>query len=79
MDNYETTEATVELGNAMKAGFEAAMARIKALGLDPKANLVEGIDQTAWDAWDATNENPNVIDSDGLDGLFEDDSLSAAA
>jgi hypothetical protein len=79
MDNYETTEATVELGNAMKAGFEAAMARIDALGLDPRANLVEGISQVDWDSWDASEENPNVLDSDGLDGLHEDDKLPAAA
>ncbi|NGP18684.1 hypothetical protein [Devosia aurantiaca] len=79
MDNYETTGATVELGDAMKAGFEAAMARIKALGLDPQANLVESIGQVDWDSWDASNENPNVLDSDGLDGLYEDDILPVAA
>lgn len=66
-----TTNATVELGDALHAGFKDAMARVAELGLDPQGTLVDSISQEVWDSWDASNENPTVKDTI-LTG-FEDD------
>lgn len=71
MADLTTNNATVELGDALHAGFNDAMARVKELGLDPKGTLVDSIPQDQWDSWNASNENPTVKDT-VLTG-FEDD------
>lgn len=71
MADLNTNNATVELGDAMHAGFTDAMARVTELGLDPKNTLVDSISQDKWDAWDASNENPTIKDTVLSD--FEDD------
>lgn len=56
-------DAPVELASAMDAGFQEAMARVKALALDPKSTLVDAIPQDEWLAWDKSGECANVIDA----------------
>lgn len=59
---------SVELADALHAGFHAAMERVEALNLDPCSTLVDAISQDAWASWDASSECALVLDSDGLNG-----------
>lgn len=78
MAEMNTTNAVVELDDAMHAGFNDAMARIQELNLDPQGTLVDSIPADVWDAWDASHENPTVKDTI-LDGYEDDGSVEAAA
>lgn len=81
MANVKKTAPSVELADALHAGFHAAMERVTALDLDPCDTLVDAISQKEWDAWDASAENALVVDTDGLngDGSDADDELDIAA
>lgn len=81
MANVTEKAPSVELSDALKAGFHDAMERISSLNLDPANTLVDQISEEKWSTWDASKEFAVVADSDGLngDGLDEDgvDSLAA--
>jgi len=57
---------SVELTDALRAGFQDAMERVKALNLNPCVTLVDEISNDEWNAWDASKEVALVVDSDGL-------------
>lgn len=75
----DALEKTASVYDGLKAGFQAAMVRVEERNL-PENTMVDLIPQDEWTAWDKTEENPAIIDSDGLDGLdFDDDCLPHAA
>ncbi|RVK59164.1 hypothetical protein CN126_14485 [Sinorhizobium meliloti] len=63
---------SVNLTDALHAGFDAAMERVKVLNLDPCATLIDQISKEEWASWDASNENALVIDQDKLDDSDDD-------
>jgi hypothetical protein len=63
---------SVELTDALQAGFNAAIERIKTLNLDPCSTLIDRISQEDWNAWDASTEFAVVADSSGLNGDGDD-------
>lgn len=79
MATENVSNAPVELGNAMDAGFKDAITRIGELALDLKATLVDQIPAAIWAAWDATDECANVLDSEGVDGAEDDGELAPVA
>jgi hypothetical protein len=66
MADLNTPETAVEF-DALKAGFDAAMTRVKNLELDPRKTLVDMISAEDWAAWDQSDENAYVADADAFD------------
>jgi hypothetical protein len=64
---------SVELSDALHAGFDDAMARVASLNLDPCATLVDEIPAEIWASWDESKEIALVADKDGIDGSGVDD------
>jgi len=78
MAKTEQEASAVAFSDKMEAGMNAAMDRVKELGLEAGTTLVDKFSKAEWSAWDACGENALVIDSDGLDGGGDiDDALEA--
>ena len=79
MANGKGIAPSVELADALKAGFHDAMKRIEDLNIDPCNTLVDQISAEEWQNWDACGEIAIVMDKDGLNGEPIDDGELIAA
>ncbi|MGE0280221.1 MAG: hypothetical protein AB7P20_06360 [Rhizobiaceae bacterium] len=71
MANVNGKAPSVELTDALQAGFHAAMDRVKAANIDPCSTLVDQISSKDWSSCDASNEKALVVDNNGL--YFDDE------